>query len=334
MLVKLSSILALVAASAAHMTFVKPCARYSPDSFCPKPPAGEQVDYDMTTSIGSEGQAVSPICKHTKPYDKPVATWSSGTATTITFSDGNGHEGGHCEFSISYDGGTTFVVLSQQLKYCFYNGPANTDTPSVLNYNVPLPANLPGSPRAVFAWTWVNASGNREFYMNCADVAIVGPAGSFTGKQMTILNYPGYPVIPEFLGNYNTGIQYYTNGTQVTVSGPGYSGGSGSTSSAPVTTTTTTTAKSTSTTTTSAPPVSSTTTSAPASSSTSSGGGGSGPVAGGSCPTDGVYQCADTTGKNANYFLCLYGKWSPQSCGSGTACFQSGTSVSCSWPSS
>ncbi|KAJ2783303.1 hypothetical protein GGI15_002640, partial [Coemansia interrupta] len=90
-----------------------------------------------------------------------------------------------------------------------------TDTPSVLNFEVPLPANLPGTDHAVFAWTWVNASGNREFYMNCADIAISGPAGSFTGKQMTILNYPGYPVVPEFLGNYNTGLAYYTNATQL-----------------------------------------------------------------------------------------------------------------------
>ncbi|ORX65411.1 hypothetical protein DL89DRAFT_207678, partial [Linderina pennispora] len=141
-------------------------------------PAGEQVDYDMTTSIGSEGTAVSPICKHTKPYDNPVATWTAGSTVPVKFSPGNGHSGGHCEFSISYDGGKTFVVLKQVLKYCFYSGPANTDTPSVLDFNVELPANLPGSNKAVFAWTWVNASGNREYYMNCADIAIVGGAGS------------------------------------------------------------------------------------------------------------------------------------------------------------
>ncbi|KAJ2721629.1 hypothetical protein GGI07_003813 [Coemansia sp. Benny D115] len=61
---------------------------------------------------------------------------------------------------------------------------------------------------------------------------------------------------------------------------------------------------------------------------------GTGPVAGGACSSTGAYQCADTTGKNAAYFLCLYGKWIAQSCGSGTACFQAGSSVSCGWPSS
>ncbi|KAJ1950729.1 hypothetical protein EC988_004279 [Linderina pennispora] len=180
----------------------------------------------MTTAIGSEGTAVMPICRYSQTYSKPTETWNSGSSVTINFlqDDVTGHYGGHCEFSISYDGGKTFVVLKQVLKHCFYNGPSNSDVPQVFNYSVDLPANLPGSNKAVFAWTWVNASGNREYYMNCADIAIVGGAGSFTGKQMTIANYPGYPTIPEFLGNYNTGLQYYTNGTQVTVSGPGYNG--------------------------------------------------------------------------------------------------------------
>ncbi|KAJ1960306.1 hypothetical protein GGI12_003875 [Dipsacomyces acuminosporus] len=317
------------------MTFIKPCARYSPDSFCPDPPAGEEVDYDMTTSIGSEGTAVSPICKHTKPYDKPVATWTSGSTTRINFSPGNGHQGGHCQFSISYDGGQTFAVLSETLKYCFYNGPSNTDTPSVLDFDIPLPANLPGAPRAVFAWTWVNASGNREFYMNCADISIIGPAGSYTGKKMTIANYPGYPRIPEFLGNYNTGLQYYTNATQVTVSGPGYNGGgSGGSSSVPVSTTRTTTKPSTATS--DVPPTSTTkapitsTSSVPAPSSTATSGGG--PVAGGPCSSNGTFQCASNAGSSADYYLCLYGKWVAQSCSSGTVCYQSGSSVSCGWP--
>lgn len=223
MLVKTTTFfLTLVSAACAHMTFTYPCARYTPDTNCPNPPAGEQVDWNMRSPIGSYGQAISPICKHTKPYPAPVAAWDSASTQTITFSKGTGHHGGHCQFSISYDGGNTFVVLSEELRYCFYGGPSESDVPTVLSYQVPLPANLPGTDHAVFAWSWVNASGNREFYMNCADVAIVGPAGSFTGKKMTILNYAGYPVVPEFLGNYDTGLEYYKKATDVTVTGKGY----------------------------------------------------------------------------------------------------------------
>ncbi|KAJ2870666.1 hypothetical protein GGH93_005401 [Coemansia aciculifera] len=78
-------------------------------------------------------------------------------------------------------------------------------------------------------------------------------------------------------------------------------------------------------------PSSSTMTSTSISSSTTSSSAG-GPVSGAACSIAGTYQCADTTGKNASYFLCLYGKWLAQSCGSGTACFQSGSSVTCGWP--
>ncbi|KAJ2084935.1 hypothetical protein GGI09_007046 [Coemansia sp. S100] len=60
---------------------------------------------------------------------------------------------------------------------------------------------------------------------------------------------------------------------------------------------------------------------------------GGGPVAGGACSSTGIYQCGDSSGKKAGYFLCLYGKWVAQSCGSGTVCVQSGSStISCGWP--
>ncbi|KAJ2624642.1 hypothetical protein GGI26_001336 [Coemansia sp. RSA 1358] len=62
--------------------------------------------------------------------------------------------------------------------------------------------------------------------------------------------------------------------------------------------------------------------------------GGTGPVAGNVCPAEGSYQCASSNGTNASYFLCLYGKWMSLSCGSGTVCSQSGSSISCGWPSS
>ncbi|KAJ1788165.1 hypothetical protein LPJ59_005584, partial [Coemansia sp. RSA 2399] len=106
------------------------------------------------------------------------------------------------------------------LRYCFYTAsPASGGTDSVRSYTFDLPSDLPGTDHAVFAWTWVNAAGNREFYMNCGDVAIEGSAGSYTGKEVTIANYgAGYPVIAEFNGDYDIGIEYYTtNTTNITV---------------------------------------------------------------------------------------------------------------------
>ncbi|KAJ1959398.1 hypothetical protein GGI12_004358 [Dipsacomyces acuminosporus] len=229
MLVKFfPAVLALSSIALGHMELTAPCPRYSDRcSTSPTLPPGEEIDYDLNGPIGSEGEILQPICKHTTPWPQVTEKWTAGRSVTVRFAPpGATHSGGHCEFSISYDGGNTFVVLYQALKHCFFDSiPTNGSGNIVTSYTFTLPSNLPGTSHAVFAWSWVNAEGNREFYNNCGDVAIVGPAGSYTGKKMTIANYgPNYPTIPEFLGNYNTGLQYYTNSPQVTVTGPGYSG--------------------------------------------------------------------------------------------------------------
>ncbi|KAJ2551887.1 hypothetical protein EV175_003523, partial [Coemansia sp. RSA 1933] len=252
------------------------------------------------------------------------------------------HLGGDCEFSISYDGGATFVVLHQELRYCFYTAsPDSGGVDSVRSYTFDLPSTLPGTDHAVFAWSWVNASGNREFYMNCGDVAVVGSAGSYSGKEMTIANYgAGYPVIAEFLGDYDTGIEYYTtNTTQITVTGSGYTGsgssgsgssGSGSSSSAAADYTTTDAAQA-STTDAETP-----TSSAPAASATSSGSAESSAASGGSslgeCTSaiNGQYACANA-GTSAVFSVCDNGTWSQSSCDSGTVCKQDGTTIYCDW---
>ncbi|KAJ1959397.1 hypothetical protein GGI12_004357 [Dipsacomyces acuminosporus] len=210
------------------MEITAPCPRYSPRCATkPTLPPGQTFDYNLNSPIGSGGRILAPICKHSTPWPQATEKWTAGQSVTVKFAPpGATHSGGHCEFSVSYDGGQTFVVLHQALKHCFFDRiPTSGSANLVSSYTFTLPNNLPGIDRAVFAWSWVNAVGNREFYNNCADVAIVGSAGSYTGKKMTIANYgSGYPTIPEFLGNYNTGLQYYTNGTQATVTGPGYRG--------------------------------------------------------------------------------------------------------------
>ncbi|KAJ2889217.1 hypothetical protein GGI21_006643 [Coemansia aciculifera] len=117
--------------------------------------------------------------------------------------------------------GKTFVVIHRILRYTFTGGPSSSNTGTQLSYSIPLPADLPSGDRVIFAWTWINAIGNREFYMNCADVAIDGKdGGSFTGQQMLVANYgPASPLIPEFNGNYETGIDLYNAQPMVTVTG-------------------------------------------------------------------------------------------------------------------
>ncbi|KAJ1890530.1 hypothetical protein LPJ81_005921 [Coemansia sp. IMI 209127] len=192
-------------------------------------PAGAQLDYSITSPIPADGI----LCKSNTPWPTPVATWTAGQSVTVQFQPGGSpHGGGHAQFSVSYDGGTTFVVVYEVLKYMFFNGPSNSGTPEVLSYTFTLPKDLPSSNNVIFAWSWVNAIGNREFYMNCADVAIKGTGStSYTGYKIVIANHNGYPTIPEFDGNYSTGLQYYDTGEKVTVTGSGSTSSSNSNSS-------------------------------------------------------------------------------------------------------
>ncbi|KAJ2234854.1 hypothetical protein IWW45_003074 [Coemansia sp. RSA 485] len=198
-----------------HMEMIKPCPRYNANGIdCPALPPGETKDYNENAPISSAGKMLQPFCKYPTPWPTPAATWTAGQQISVQFNTwGSPHSGGHCEWSMSYDGGSTFVVIHRVLERCFYD--ANDGLQTVFNFT--LPADLPGSDSAVFAWTWVNAMGNREFYMDCADVAIQGSSPEFTGPQMTVLNYPDYPTIPEFEGNYTTGLSYYENAPSITV---------------------------------------------------------------------------------------------------------------------
>ncbi|KAJ2480442.1 hypothetical protein IWW56_002446 [Coemansia sp. RSA 2131] len=87
--------------------------------------------------------------------------------------------------------GKTFAVVHQQLGDCFVSDAGNLNEVST-EYTFDLPKNLPSSKNAVFAWTYVNPTQDAAFFMNCADVEIVGAnTKSFSGPEMTILNYNG-----------------------------------------------------------------------------------------------------------------------------------------------
>ncbi|OMH85500.1 hypothetical protein AX774_g951 [Zancudomyces culisetae] len=207
-----------------HMAMIKPCPRLSPNnSLCP---AGDPVDYDIAKPIGTSSGVGQPLCKTDKKSSKNVETWTAGSTVTVKFQPGGAaHSGGHCQFALSYDGGKTFVVLKDVLRYCFFKGQTSGNNAEVLSYDIPLPSNLPSSNSAVFAWTWINASGNREYYMNCADIAIKGvDGGSYTGKKLLIANYgPGTPVVAEFNGNYENGVDLLNSRPSITVNAGGAS---------------------------------------------------------------------------------------------------------------
>ncbi|KAJ2783137.1 hypothetical protein H4R18_001885, partial [Coemansia javaensis] len=320
---------ALVGTTAAHMAMIAPCARYNPN--CPVAgalPPGKAVDYDIKNPIHSPDPktVTQPLCKYPIPWARPVASWTAGQPITVSFQPGGGaHGGGHCQFSLSYDGGQTFAVVHEVLRHCFFNGPSSVNEADTLSYTFNLPADVPSSDKAIFSWTWVNAIGNREFYMNCADVTIKGTSPSYTGKKMTIANYPGYDTIPEFMGNYETGINMYTSAPNITVTGSGSSpvaaGGGGGYASAGGSTTTTT-----------ASDRQATTMLTPGSGSSSSNQGcatSSAPdcVGGEACGGGKTIRCASS---GSGFQQCVNGSWLPeQPCGPGTKCIDNGTALYC-----
>lgn len=163
--------------------------------------AESQRDYDMIAPLLMDGSNFP--CKKYKP-GQTVATLIAGNNFQIEMSGSVFHAGGHCQFSISYDG-INFIVLKTVLKNCFVG--------TGLKFSVPIPIGTPQCNQCIFAWSWVNAIGNREFYMNCADIRIINRSRRqrLSSRLMTVANLPGYPQIPEFPPSTYDGSDLYNN---------------------------------------------------------------------------------------------------------------------------
>ncbi|KAI8050361.1 putative endoglucanase precursor, partial [Syncephalis plumigaleata] len=151
---------------------------------------GYPVDYNLESPLNFAQFPGDLPCRH-KDRGPIVATYNAGQMIDVSFKKINTHMGGHCQFGLSYDN-KNFVVLKTVFERCFLDG---------LSFKVPLPSGAPAG-NAVLSWSWVNAEGNREYYMNCADVKINGPAnGSVTGQRVVVANMPNTPRIGEWVHN-------------------------------------------------------------------------------------------------------------------------------------
>lgn len=154
----------LASVAQAHIEMISPPALKSKAN----PHAGQDIDYSMTSPLDASG-ANFP-CKGYQslmgtPAGASVADWTPGEKQTIKLSGSAVHNGGSCQASLSYDKGKTWTVVHSFMGNC----PSGPD--SSLEFT--LPADTPAG-EALFAWSWVNNTGNREFYMNCATVTIGG----------------------------------------------------------------------------------------------------------------------------------------------------------------
>jgi len=86
------------------------------------------------------------------------------------------HGGGHCQFSLSTDGGNTFHLIGEYTHSCpdfYYKWP------------VRIPKNVPDCTtkgKCLFVWSWT-AVNIDQFYQNCADVIIKGKSGGEYPKK-------------------------------------------------------------------------------------------------------------------------------------------------------
>lgn len=112
---------------------------------------------------------------------------------------GAAHSGGSCQISLSYDKGQTWAVLQSWQGNCpRVSMPGTIDNHYDLNqnYTFNLPSAFPSGDRVIVAWTWINASGNREYYMSCSCVSILGSSSATitpNGPPLLIANLPAQP---------------------------------------------------------------------------------------------------------------------------------------------
>ncbi|KAJ2291070.1 hypothetical protein IW139_004748 [Coemansia sp. RSA 353] len=146
--------------------------------------SADDVDYNMKSPLGGK---IGFPCRNTK--SGPVqGTLVAGQDVKVFFDGTATRQGGDCQFAVSYDNGTTFAVLWDKLGNCFL------DTVNG-GYEIPIPDRLPAAKSAVFAWTFIPATGSRSYYMNCVDVRVenYGKQETFTGKELLVVNVPGKP---------------------------------------------------------------------------------------------------------------------------------------------
>ncbi|KAL1297554.1 hypothetical protein AAFC00_006122 [Neodothiora populina] len=145
----------------------------------------QNIDYSMTSPLVADGSNFP--CKGYQ-NDRPinnVATWTAGTTYNMTLAGSAVHGGGSCQLSLSYDNGATFRVIQSMIGGC----------PLVDKYDFTLPSYVPNG-QALFAWTWQNLQGNREFYMNCAEVKITGSTAGSANKRDASSGFSSFEDLP------------------------------------------------------------------------------------------------------------------------------------------
>ncbi|ORZ34533.1 hypothetical protein BCR44DRAFT_52168, partial [Catenaria anguillulae PL171] len=201
---------ALAPVSEAHLMMSHPAPRHSINN----PGPNGHIDYSYTAPLGAYP------CKGYPPQ-RPVMTVRAGDTIPVTISGSVTHDGGHCQFALSYDGDRNFVVIQTIIRQCFRSG--NGALHLSCHHSAGCAAGL-----ATLSWSWINAIGNREYYQSCSDIVITGgsgPSGTMSGPQLLVAHLPGFPLhFPEFPGDSDDKREFFNRRPQITVRGNTNSG--------------------------------------------------------------------------------------------------------------
>ncbi|KAN0083783.1 hypothetical protein V8E54_002871 [Elaphomyces granulatus] len=126
------------------------------------PNGGSNKDYSYTSPLSASGSDY-PCKGYANDPFVSVANYTAGGSYQIELDGSATHGGGSCQISLSYDKAKTFNVIKSMEGGC----------PLTPQYSFTIPSDAP-SGQALLAWTWFNKVGNREMYMNCAQVTING----------------------------------------------------------------------------------------------------------------------------------------------------------------
>jgi len=165
----LYSIFFLLPPALAHMEMSWPYPLHSKYN-----PANDynDVDYSMTSPLEADGSNFPCKGYQNDPPIQPTVSYTAGSTYNMSLAGTATHSGGSCQLSLSYDNGATFRVIKSMIGGC----------PLATTYDFTIPSYAPAG-NALLAWTWQNLEGNREYYMNCAEVSI--SAGSTSRRRRT-----------------------------------------------------------------------------------------------------------------------------------------------------
>lgn len=153
--------------------------------------ADGQKDYSYTNPLSTSGSDF-PCKGYADDAFKSVADYQPGQEYDIELQGSATHDGGSCQISLSYDKGKTFRVIHSIIGGC----------PLSKSYKFKVPSDAQ-SGEALLAWTWFNKVGNREMYMNCAQVTVGSDSSRMEGFS-AVSKANAFDSLPEiFVANVN-----------------------------------------------------------------------------------------------------------------------------------